>query len=179
MTNHNFAQSIAADDAARSASTRRGVVLATLRGALPLGLVSGAAKAIDASETQFTLPDQYRWKTWTGGPLHSAEMATLYGGLDQPGPYVVLMKWYPGYMSAPHTHVTDRLCFVLSGTWWVNSGDNFDPSAKNGVRSTITATGPSRSTAERSTCEADGPVEAIPGLVGVAWLAPGHSAQPR
>ena len=44
-----------------------------------------------------------------------------------PGPYVVLMKWYPGFMSAPHSYVTDRLCFVLSGTWWVNSGANFDP----------------------------------------------------
>jgi hypothetical protein len=34
----------------------------------------------------------------------------------------VLMKWYPGYMSAPHSYVTDRLSLVLSGTWWVNSG---------------------------------------------------------
>ena len=54
-------------------------------------------------------------------------MATLYGGLDKPGPYVVLMKWYPGYMSAPHSYATDRLSFVMSGTWWVNSGDDFDP----------------------------------------------------
>jgi len=49
-------------------------------------------------------------------------MATLYGGLDRPGPYLVLMKWYPGYMSAPHTYATDRLSLVLSDTWWVNSG---------------------------------------------------------
>ena len=41
--------------------------------------------------------------------------------------YVVLMKWYPGYMSAPHTYATDRLSLVLSGTWWVNSGADFDP----------------------------------------------------
>jgi hypothetical protein len=39
----------------------------------------------------------------------------------------VLMKWYPGYMSAPHTYATDRLSLVLSGTWWVNSGADFDP----------------------------------------------------
>ena len=32
-------------------------------------------------------------------------------------------------MSAPHTYVTDRLCFVLSGTWWVNSGEAFEPAA--------------------------------------------------
>jgi hypothetical protein len=56
-------------------------------------------------------------------------MATLFGGLDKPGEYVVLMKWYPGYMSAPHSYATDRLCLVLSGTWWVNSGTDFDPNA--------------------------------------------------
>jgi hypothetical protein len=54
--------------------------------------------------------------------LYSARLTSL-------GPYVVLIKWYPGYMSAPHTYVTDRLCFVISGTWWVNSGENFQPEA--------------------------------------------------
>jgi hypothetical protein len=33
----------------------------------------------------------------------------------------------PGYMSAPHSYATDRLSLVLSGTWWVNSGADFDP----------------------------------------------------
>ena len=47
--------------------------------------------------------------------------------MDKPGPYLVLMKWHPGYMSAPHTYATDRLSLVLSGTWWVNSGADFDP----------------------------------------------------
>jgi hypothetical protein len=60
-------------------------------------------------------------------PPNSAQMATLYGGLDRPGPYVVLMKWYPGYMSAPHSYATDRLSIVISGVWWVNSGADFDP----------------------------------------------------
>jgi hypothetical protein len=32
-------------------------------------------------------------------------------------------------MSAPHSYATDRLCLVLSGTWWVNSGSDFDPTA--------------------------------------------------
>ena len=30
-------------------------------------------------------------------------------------------------MSAPHQYATDRLSVVLSGTWWVNSGSDFDP----------------------------------------------------
>jgi hypothetical protein len=86
------------------------------------------AGSINPSETQVTLPDAIKWSGWIKGfPPHSGEMATLYGGLDNSGPYLVLMKWYPGYMSAPHTYATDRLSLVLSGTWWVNSGADFDP----------------------------------------------------
>jgi hypothetical protein len=110
-------------------STRRRVLIASLLAALPLGLSAGRTEALDPSETQITLPDQIKWTAWTAGPPHSAEMASLFGGLDSPGPYLVLMKWYPGYMSAPHSYATDRLCLVLSGTWWVNSGAKFDPNA--------------------------------------------------
>src|SRR5438874_8076529 len=110
-------------------STRRSLMLAPLLAALPFGLSAGSAQAINPSETQVTLPDQIKWTGWSAGPPHSAEMATLFGGLDKPGPYLVLMKWYPGYMSAPHSYATDRLSLVLSGTWWVNSGADFDPDA--------------------------------------------------
>ena len=95
---------------------RRQLLLASLFAALPLGLSARRAEAINPAETQVTLPDQIKWSTWTAGPPHSAEMATLFGGLDKPGEYVALMKWYPGYMSAPHSYATDRLCLVLSGT---------------------------------------------------------------
>jgi hypothetical protein len=106
-------------------STRRGLLLAPL---LALSQTEALAGKINPSETQVTTPDAIKWSGWINGfPPRSAEMATLYGGLDQPGPYLVLMKWYPGYMSAPHTYATDRLSLVLSGTWWVNSGADFDP----------------------------------------------------
>jgi hypothetical protein len=111
-------------------STRRELLLAPLLAALPLALSDTAALAgiINPSETQVTLPGAIKWGGWINGfPPHSGEMATLYGGLDKPGPYLVLMKWYPGYMSAPHSYATDRLSLVLSGTWWVNSGADFDP----------------------------------------------------
>jgi hypothetical protein len=111
-------------------STRRTLLLAPLLAALPLALSDTAALAgrLNPSDTQVILPDAIKWSGWINGfPPHSGEMATLYGGLDRPGPYLVLMKWYPGYMSAPHTYATDRLSLVLSGTWWVNSGADFDP----------------------------------------------------
>jgi hypothetical protein len=112
------------------AASRRGLLLAPLLAALPLGLSAGPAAAIDPNETQVTLPDQYRWKpALADAPPNSAETVAVFGATDKPGLYAVLIKWHPGYMSAPHTYVTDRLCFVISGTWWVNSGEHFDPAA--------------------------------------------------
>jgi hypothetical protein len=109
--------------------TRRMLLLAPVIASLPLVLKTGAARAgkIDPSGTTVTLPDALKFVPWSGGPVGSGEMAALYGSLDKPGPYLVLMKWHPGYMSAPHTYLTDRLSVVVSGTWWVNSGADFDP----------------------------------------------------
>ena len=112
------------------AATRRGLILAPLLAALPATLLADPARAIDPAQTQVTLPDQYQWKpALPSAPAQSVETVPVFGATDKPGPYVVLVKWHPGYMSAPHTYVTDRLCFVISGTWWVNSGENFEPEA--------------------------------------------------
>ena len=110
-------------------ATRRRVLLAPFLAAVPFAMAATAAQAgkIDPSQTAITLPAAVQRVLWSGLPPHSGEMATLHGGLDEPGPYVVLMKWYPGYASAPHSYATDRLSLVLSGTWWVNSGSDFDP----------------------------------------------------
>jgi len=110
------------------APSRRGLLLAPLLAALPAGLMSGSALALDPNQTQITQADAFKFKGgWGGGPAHSIEMASVFGSTDKPGPYVVLVRWYPGFMSAPHDYATDRLCFVLSGTWWVNSGADFRP----------------------------------------------------
>jgi len=110
------------------AATRRRLILAPLLAALPAIILTDPAQAVDPAQTQVTLPDQYRWKPGlAGAPEQSVETVPVFGTTDKPGPYVVLIKWHPGYMSAPHTYVTDRLCFVISGTWWVNSGENFEP----------------------------------------------------
>jgi hypothetical protein len=109
--------------------SRRTLLLAPLLASLPLALGFGTAGAsvIDPAETAVTLPDAIRFLPWSGGPAGSGEVAQLYGGLDKPGPYLALMKWHPGYFSAPHSYDTDRISVVISGTWWVNSGADFDP----------------------------------------------------
>jgi hypothetical protein len=44
-----------------------------------------------------------------------------------PDPNVVGIKWLPGNMSRPHFHQHDRFFAVLSGTWWMGTGEKFDP----------------------------------------------------
>jgi hypothetical protein len=53
------------------------------------------AATLNPTETQITLPNQIKWTAWTAAPPHWAEMAILFGRLDQPGEYTVLTKWYP------------------------------------------------------------------------------------
>jgi hypothetical protein len=91
----------------------------------PVGIAN--ADPPDPAET-FVLPyDKIPFDVWGNLPPHSGEMAMLYGDLNQPGPYLVMMRWNPGWFSAPHTYATDRICVVVSGTWWVNSGNDFLP----------------------------------------------------
>jgi hypothetical protein len=109
---------------------RRSLLLAPLIAALPSALIGEAqASKLDPAETMLTLPDQIEWKTRPNWPKDSVAQANLFGDLNQAGLYYLLVKWYPGYMSAPHHYVSDRLCVVVSGTWWVNSGADFDPAS--------------------------------------------------
>jgi hypothetical protein len=82
---------------------------------------------LDPRQTIIQLPSEIPWRTPQGAPESSVQEATLAGGEEVEGIYLVLMRWYPGYMSAPHHYATDRLCVVLSGVWWCNSGPDFDP----------------------------------------------------
>ena len=74
----------------------RQFLFASFLAGLPFALSARPAKALDPSETQITPPDQMKRTPWTAGPPHDAEMAILFGGLNEPGEYAVLVKWYPG-----------------------------------------------------------------------------------
>jgi hypothetical protein len=82
---------------------------------------------INLRQTEIRLPNVISWTLQSDFPEQSLENAVQFGDLDGQGVYFTLLKWYPGYMSAPHYYATDRLCVVVSGTWWVNSGNVFDP----------------------------------------------------
>jgi hypothetical protein len=108
--------------------SRRELLIAPLLASLPAMLVAQSAFAApDPSMTFTETPDQIRWKTAPGSEPNTVENADLWGDSSKPGLYYNLTKWYPGYMSAPHWYETDRLCVVVSGTWWVASGETFNP----------------------------------------------------
>jgi quercetin dioxygenase-like cupin family protein len=94
-------------------------VLATMMAALP-----GNAADIDRAAVDFTPPSEIKW---VRNPAGTNEQAILYGHPAKPGPYVVRIKWLPGNMSRPHFHPNDRFFVVISGTWWMGTGETFDP----------------------------------------------------
>ncbi len=85
------------------------------------------AVELDPKAVVYQLPDQIKW-----GPVTPAgsQQAVLFGDPTKPGLYGVLTKWTAGnHFSRPHFHPNDRFITVLSGTWWVGSGPNFDPAS--------------------------------------------------
>jgi hypothetical protein len=110
-------------------TSRRDLLLTSFLAALPLSVAGAAASPLNPEQTIIKPPDALAWKGQPNFPPNSVDSCTLTGDTSAPGLYYSLLRWHPGYMSAPHFYSTDRYCMVLSGTWWCNSGADFDPAA--------------------------------------------------
>ena len=85
--------------------------------------VSGPYTGGDPSALTMLTPDQIEWKDNGGN-----RTANLAGDPSKPGLYVQMLTWKKGNnFSRPHFHPNDRYITVLSGTWWVGTGNKFDP----------------------------------------------------
>jgi hypothetical protein len=106
----------------RLVSMRRaiGFMLATV---VLISLGSVQAADLDPKAISIQLPQDIKWVATAGG----SEQAVLLGDPSKPGLYIVLTKWLPHRNSRPHSHPNDRYITVLKGTWWVNTGANYDP----------------------------------------------------
>jgi quercetin dioxygenase-like cupin family protein len=100
--------------------------LALAVAATGLGVSSAAEQQLNPKAISIKLPDQIPWKRNQAG---TNEVAVLAGDPEKPGIYVEMFKWLPGNMSRPHWHPNDRYITVLKGTWWVGTGDKFDPAS--------------------------------------------------
>ncbi|MGJ0484712.1 MAG: cupin domain-containing protein [Methylomicrobium sp.] len=93
--------------------------------AIGLSLCFGSVTAadLDPKAISIKLPEQIKWVANPGG----SESAVLVGDPSKPGLYVVLNKWKAHHNSKPHSHPNDRFITVISGTWWVGTGSDYNP----------------------------------------------------
>ncbi len=104
--------------------TRRARMLFLVVAALLLAPLASLAADIDRTAVDFKTPEEIKWVKNAAG---TNESAVLFGDPSKPGPYVVRLRWFAGNMSRPHFHPNDRFFVVLSGTWWMGTGEKFDP----------------------------------------------------
>jgi hypothetical protein len=77
----------------------------------------------DPSATTITLPDQIPWRDHG-----SFRVAYLAGDPDKRGLFVEMLTLVKGgNFSRPHVHPVPLNTIVLSGTWWVATGNMYDP----------------------------------------------------
>jgi mannose-6-phosphate isomerase-like protein (cupin superfamily) len=84
----------------------------------------GSAQQVVGKGVELTTPDNIKWVKNAAG---TQETAVLSGDPNKEGPYVIRLRWLPGNMSRPHFHPQDRHFVVVSGTWWIGSGEKYDP----------------------------------------------------
>jgi hypothetical protein len=94
-----------------------------------LTLAAGDATAAELNPAAliYKSPDQLQWRDPTGAA--GVNQAVLQGDPNKPGLYVVMNRFKPGNFSRPHFHPNDRFITVVKGTWWVATGNKFDPAS--------------------------------------------------
>lgn len=95
---------------------------------LALALLAAGSLAAAPTDTFHFVriaPAEVVWHDIPGG--RGAQVAVLSGDPQQPGPYVMRVKFPPHVMDLPHTHPNARYVTVLQGTWYAGTGTTFDP----------------------------------------------------
>src|SRR5436190_18422557 len=113
--------------------TRTTIVSVAIITAVSAAVVTGVVHAQGAkatiSDPVGPLPDPTHIPTvlpkdikWTGQEGRQ-QQGLLFGDPSKPRLYGVVIKWYPGNFSQPHFHDQERYAYVISGTWWVSTGN--------------------------------------------------------
>ena len=91
--------------------------------------VSASAFALSHSEPsgfRQVLPGQIHWTQGATIPK-GGEVAVMYGDTRKAAPYITRVKLPSDYRIEPHTHPDERVYTVISGTFYIGFGDQFDP----------------------------------------------------
>jgi len=97
--------------------------------------------AADAPHGMYT-PDTIKWGDAPPNLPKGAKLAVLYGDPSKEGLFVVRIKLPANYKVAAHSHPTDEIVTVLSGTFLVGMGDKLAPKAVRGFPAGSTVVAP-------------------------------------
>jgi quercetin dioxygenase-like cupin family protein len=71
------------------------------------------------------LPEDIDWKPFASFPP-SVRLAVVVGQPEKAAPYLIRVKVPHGAKLMPHRHPEDRVYTVISGTFYIGLGDQFD-----------------------------------------------------
>jgi quercetin dioxygenase-like cupin family protein len=100
------------------------VAAMVMAGAWPLG-------AEDASHGMFR-PETIKWGDAPPMLPKGSKVAVLYGDPQKDGLFIIRAKLPANYRIPAHSHPTDEVVTVLSGTLMVGMGDKLDPAKVKG-----------------------------------------------
>src|SRR5688572_28295032 len=86
---------------------------------------AGIAAAISIVYAQAITPEQLKFQR---NPATGSEIAVVMGDPSKKGPFVLRVKYPPGFKAMPHSHPIDVQVTVLSGTMLWAEGETFDES---------------------------------------------------
>jgi hypothetical protein len=85
-------------------------------------------------EQAFTNPGDIKWGSAPPSLPKGAKVAVLYGDPGKPGPFVVRLMAPAGYKIPPHWHSQTESLTVISGTFYLGSGDTVDPAHAHALK---------------------------------------------
>jgi quercetin dioxygenase-like cupin family protein len=93
-----------------------------------LGVFVGTAPAVFGQETgqhMMVLPSDLKWADVPSLPA-GAKIAVIEGPMNQAAPFTVRLKFPKDYQIPAHSHPAIERVTVLSGTFHMGTGDQFD-----------------------------------------------------
>jgi quercetin dioxygenase-like cupin family protein len=111
---------------------RKGVLAAAAAMGLAIGAGIYAARADTAAQegqkTRHSVlaPDELKWTDAPAGLPKGAKVAVLQGDPNREGPFTMRVMLPAGYRVMPHWHPMTEHITVVSGTFYLGTGEDFD-----------------------------------------------------
>ncbi|MDA0237564.1 MAG: cupin domain-containing protein [Proteobacteria bacterium] len=88
----------------------------------------GGSKVIMRGNLVTADPETIKWER-NGFTPWGMHLIVIHGDPQKPEPYTFRVKMPSGYKLPPHKHKDQRTVTVLTGTYWIGSGEQFDMKA--------------------------------------------------